>query len=40
MIHKFRAWNKATKEMHEADDIVSLNFEKKQICVKTLFLGN
>lgn len=39
MIHKFRAWNKATKEMHEADDIVSLNFEKKQICVKTLFFG-
>lgn len=25
--------------MHEADDIVSLNFEKKQICVKTLFFG-
>lgn len=39
MIHKFRAWDKATKEMHEADDIVSLNFEKKQICVKTLFFG-
>ena len=39
MIHKFRAWNKATKVMHEADDIVSLNFEKKQICVKTLFFG-
>lgn len=37
MIPNFRAWNKATKEMHEADDIVSLNFEKKQICVKTLF---
>ena len=34
-----RAWNKATKVMHEADDIVSLNFEKKQICVKTLFFG-
>lgn len=39
MILKFRAWNKATKEMHEADDIVSLNFEEKQICVKTLFFG-
>jgi uncharacterized phage protein (TIGR01671 family) len=37
MITKFRAWNKATKVMHEADDIVSLNFEEKQICVKTLF---
>lgn len=39
MIPNFRAWNKATKEMHEADDIVSLNFEKKQICVKTIFFG-
>lgn len=39
MIPNFRAWNKATKEMHEADDIVSLNFEKKQICLKTLFFG-
>ena len=39
MIPNFRAWNKATKEMHEADDIVSLNFEKKQIFVKTLFFG-
>lgn len=37
MITKFRAWNKATKVMHEADDIVSLNFEEKQICVKTIF---
>ena len=34
-----RAWNKATKVMHEADDIVSLNFEEKQFCVKTLFFG-
>lgn len=34
---RFRAWNKATKEMHEVDDIVSIDFEKKQICVKTLF---
>ena len=39
MIPKFRAWNKATKEMHEADDIVSLNFEEKQICVQTIFFG-
>lgn len=37
MIPKYRAWNKATKEMHEVDDIVSIDFEKKQICVKTLF---
>lgn len=39
MILKFRAWNKATKEMHEADDIVSLNFGEKQICVQTIFFG-
>lgn len=39
MILNFRAWNKATKVMHEADDIVSLNFEEKQFCVKTLFFG-
>lgn len=39
MILKFRVWNKATKEMHEADDIVSLNFEEKQICVQTIFFG-
>lgn len=37
MMPRFRAWNKATKEMHEVDDIVSIDFEKKQICVKTLF---
>lgn len=37
MIPKYRAWNEATKEMHEVDDIVSIDFEKKQICVKTLF---
>lgn len=38
MIPNFRAWNKATKEMHEADDIVSLNFEKKtNLCKDTLF---
>lgn len=37
MILRFQVWNKATKEMHEVDDIVSIDFEKKQICVKTLF---
>lgn len=37
MIPRYRAWNKATKEMHEVDDIVSIVFEEKQICVKTLF---
>lgn len=39
MIPRFRAWNKATKEMHEVDDIVSIDFEKSEICVKTLFFG-
>lgn len=34
---RFRAWNKATKEVHEDDDIIAINFEEKQICVKTLF---
>ena len=34
---RFRAWNKATKEMYEADDIVYIDFEENQICVKTLF---
>lgn len=29
MITRYRAWNKATKEMHEVDDIVSIDFEKK-----------
>lgn len=39
MIPKYRAWNKATKEMHEVDDIVSIDFGKSEICVKTLFFG-
>ena len=39
MITRYRAWNKATKEMHEVDDIVSIDFEKKQIYVKTLFFN-
>lgn len=39
MIPRFQVWNKATKEVHEADDIIAINFEEKQICVKTLFFG-
>ena len=39
MIPRYRAWNKATKEMHEVDDIIAINFEEKKICVKTLFFG-
>ena len=37
MIPRFQVWNKATKEVHEADDIITIDFEEKQICVKTLF---
>lgn len=37
MIPRYRAWNEATKEMHEVDDIVSIDFEKKQICVQTIY---
>lgn len=37
MILRYRAWDKKFKTMHEVDDIVSIDFEKKQICVKTLF---
>lgn len=34
---RFRAWNKATKEMYEADDIIAINFEDKSICVQTIY---
>lgn len=37
MIPRYRAWDKIHKTMHEVDDIVSIDFEKKQIYVKTLF---
>ena len=37
MITRFRAWNKATKEMYGADDIIAINFGKSEISVKTLF---
>lgn len=37
MIPKYRAWNKSTKEMYEDGDIVSIDIEKSQICVKTPF---
>lgn len=28
MIPRFRAWNKATKEVHEADDIIAINSDE------------
>lgn len=34
---RFRAWNKATKEMYEVDDIMSIDFGRSEISVKTLF---
>ena len=37
MIPRFRAWNKATKEMYEVDDIIAINFEDKSICVQTIY---
>lgn len=39
MIPRYRAWDKIHKTMHEVDDIVSIDFEKKQIYVKTLFFN-
>lgn len=37
MIPRYRAWNKATKEMYEVDDIMSIDFGESKISVKTLF---
>ena len=37
MIPRFRAYNKATKEMYEVDDIMSIDFGKSEISVNTLF---
>ena len=37
MIPRFRAWDKDFKTMYEADDIMYIDFEEKQICVKALF---
>ena len=36
-VPRFRAWEKTCKTMYEADDIVYIDFEDKEICVKTLF---
>lgn len=37
MIPRFRAWDKTCKTMYETDDILYIDFEEKEICVKTLF---
>lgn len=36
---RFRAWNKTTKTMYEVDDIMSIDFGKSEIGVKTLFFN-
>lgn len=35
MIPKYRAWDKSTKEMYQADDVVDVDIEKNEILVKT-----
>lgn len=37
MIPKYRAWDRIRKTMYEADDVMYIDIEKKQIYVKTLF---
>ena len=37
MIPRYRAWDKTHKTMYEVDDIMSIDFGKSKISVKTLF---
>lgn len=37
MIPRYRAWDKIHKTMYKNDDIMSIDFGKSEICVKTLF---
>lgn len=37
MIPRFRAWDKIRKTMYKVDDIMSIDFGKSEISVKTLF---
>lgn len=37
MIPRYRAWDKNLKTMYEVDDIMSIDFGKSEIGVKTLF---
>ena len=37
MIPRYRAWDKIHKTMYEVDDIMSIDFEKSEISVETLF---
>lgn len=36
MIPRYRAWDKIHKTMYEVNDIMSIDFGKSEICVKTL----
>ena len=37
MIPRYRAWDKIHKTMYEVDDVMSIDFGKSEISVKTLF---
>lgn len=37
MMPRYRAWDKIHKTMYEVDDIMSIDFGRSKICVKTLF---
>lgn len=37
MIPRYRAWDKIHKTMYEVDDIMSIDFGRSEISVKTLF---
>mgnify|MGYP003256338002 CR=1 FL=1 len=37
MIPRYRAWDKIRKTLYEVDDIMSIDFGKSEISVKTLF---
>lgn len=37
MIPRYRAWDKIHKIMYEVDDIMSIDFEEKEICVQTIY---
>lgn len=37
MIPRYKVWNKAFKTMYEADNVISINFEEKEVCVQTVY---
>lgn len=40
MIPRYRAWDKIHKTMYEVDDIMSIDFGRSEISVKTLFFDH